>query len=338
MNLDTFSSTIVKNVLVMALGVAINFINGTLIQTFRKHQVFYMNPRYILFIHLVINDIIQLTTSILLYIVLTLNVTLCILLVLLGMAANFNNPMTLAVMALECYIAVCYPLRHSQICTVKKTYIVIVFIWLVSAVYLVPDLFVAWASEPPEFFRSHVVCVRANVLRLPYVRDKDKIFDAVLMAIVWLTLFYAYVRIIFTAKAAATDARKARNTVLLHSFQLLLSMLTYVYYVIFYGLLTFFPNRAQDIRYAITIFINIMPRLVSPLVYGLRDNSFRKYLKHHMFYKLYNFIHNSPIPCMFLKAALMVILLIYYFLFFISIRPTVCTIKPNNLHTNPISL
>uniref|UniRef100_A0AAV2M8C1 G-protein coupled receptors family 1 profile domain-containing protein n=1 Tax=Knipowitschia caucasica TaxID=637954 RepID=A0AAV2M8C1_KNICA len=79
-----------------------------------------MSPRYILYIHLVMNDIILLTIltliQVLSYIVYTLNVSLCILLVLLGMAANFNNPMTLAVMALECFVAVCYPLRHSHIC------------------------------------------------------------------------------------------------------------------------------------------------------------------------------------------------------------------------------
>ncbi|XP_033822280.1 odorant receptor 131-2-like [Periophthalmus magnuspinnatus] len=252
---DSLQTAILKNVITVVLCLSINYINATLVYTFIRHEIFKINSRYILYIHLVMNDIILLTIltliQVLSYIVYTLNVSLCILLVLFGMAANFNNPMTLAVMALECYIAVCYPLQHSQICTVKNTYIVIAFIWLISGFYLLPD--------------------------------KDKIFDAVLMAIVWLTLFYTYLRILFTAKAAAADARKARNTVLLHSFQLMLSMLTYLYYIIFFGLLSLFPDSARDIRFAITIFISIMPRLVSPLVYGLRDKSFRKYLKQHMF-------------------------------------------------------
>ncbi len=36
---DSSSTAVVKNVIVLALGLIINYINGTLIHTFRKHQV-----------------------------------------------------------------------------------------------------------------------------------------------------------------------------------------------------------------------------------------------------------------------------------------------------------
>ncbi|KAI4799532.1 hypothetical protein KUCAC02_016845 [Chaenocephalus aceratus] len=45
-NRDSFSTAVAKNVIVVALGLIINYINGTLIHTFRKHQIFYINPRY----------------------------------------------------------------------------------------------------------------------------------------------------------------------------------------------------------------------------------------------------------------------------------------------------
>ncbi|KAK7915724.1 hypothetical protein WMY93_011485 [Mugilogobius chulae] len=64
---DSYYTAVAKNVIVVTLGVIINYINGMLIHTFRKHQIFYTTPRYILFIHLVVNDMIQLTTVIVLY-------------------------------------------------------------------------------------------------------------------------------------------------------------------------------------------------------------------------------------------------------------------------------
>uniref|UniRef100_A0A8C6WGZ0 G-protein coupled receptors family 1 profile domain-containing protein n=1 Tax=Neogobius melanostomus TaxID=47308 RepID=A0A8C6WGZ0_9GOBI len=240
-----------------------------------RSKIFKTTPRYILFIHLVICDIILMTLLTLLhllsYIVYTLNVSLCSLIVLLATAANYKSQMTLAVMSLECYIAVCYPLRHSQICTVKKTYIVIACIWLINALNLLPDVCVALATEPLEFFHSSVWC-----------GNKYMVFPV--LVIVWFTLISTYLRILFTAKSAAADAQKARNTVLLHSFQLLLSMLTYIYFPILLKLQSMFPNSQRDIRFALTVFINIMPRIISPLLYGLRDKTFQKYLKRHVFF------------------------------------------------------
>lgn len=246
-----------------------------------------MNPRYILYIHLVINDIILLTlftlVQVLSYIVFTLNVSLCMALLMLAILSNLNNPLTLAVMAVECYIAICFPLRHTQICTVKKTYVVIGLIWVMSALSILPDLFVALAEESLEFFHSRVFCLRENIFRNPRLTEKRDISNIVFFVIVWLTLVYTYFRIVFAAKAAAADARKARNTVLLHGFQLLLCMLTYIFYFMVEGLTYLFPKGVLAIRFTVSIFVQVVPRLVSPVVYGLRDKTFRKYLKQYLF-------------------------------------------------------
>lgn len=246
-----------------------------------------MNPRYILYIHLVINDIILLTLftliQVLSYIVFTLNVSVCMLLLMIAIFSNLNNPLTLAVMATECYIAICFPLRHTQICTVKKTYVVIGLIWMISTLSILPDLFVSLVTESMEFFRSRVFCLRENVFRYPDLTVKRDVSNAVFLVIVWLTLFYTYFRILFAAQAAAVDAKKARNTVLLHGFQLLLCMLTYVFHLLLSGLTYLFPKWVLAIRFTISIFVQVLPRLISPVIYGLRDKTFRKYLKRYLF-------------------------------------------------------
>uniref|UniRef100_A0A3B4U6H7 G-protein coupled receptors family 1 profile domain-containing protein n=1 Tax=Seriola dumerili TaxID=41447 RepID=A0A3B4U6H7_SERDU len=250
-------------------------------------QVFNMNPRYILYIHLVINDIILLTIftliQVLSYIVFTLNVSLCIILLMIAIFANLNNPLTLAVMAVECYIAICFPLRHTQICTVKKTYVVIGLIWV--ALSILPDLFILLATEPLHFFHSRVLCTRYTVFRSIYSLKKREASHIVCLVLVWLILFYTYFRILFAAKGATADFKKARNTILLHGFQLLLCMLTYVRPMFQQGLLYLLPKQHLSVRFACYVIVQILPRFVSPIVYGLRDQTFRRYVRRYLLCK-----------------------------------------------------
>ncbi|XP_006807447.1 odorant receptor 131-2-like [Neolamprologus brichardi] len=251
-------------------------------------KIFYLNPRYILFIHLVVNDMIQLTSSVSLfvftYIFYQINVAFCCSLITLAIFTTQNNPLTLAVMAVECHIAICFPLQHSQICTVKNVTIVITVIWGLSSLTILPNLFTSLATESRDFFHSRVFCLRKKTFRPPELEKKKNISNIVFLVIVWLTLVYTYFRILFAAQAAAANARKARNTVLLHGFQLLLCMLNYVYDLLLNGLTSLFPKGVLTIRYTISVFVHILPRLVSPLVYGIRDKAFRRYLRKYLFY------------------------------------------------------
>ncbi|KAG7236874.1 hypothetical protein INR49_000178 [Caranx melampygus] len=93
---DSFSKAVAKNVIVVVLSISINYINAGLICTFRKHQIFYMNPRYILFFHLVVNDMIQVTLTVMLFIlsytVYKLSVSVCCTFILLALFTTENTP------------------------------------------------------------------------------------------------------------------------------------------------------------------------------------------------------------------------------------------------------
>uniref|UniRef100_A0A3Q0RRC8 G-protein coupled receptors family 1 profile domain-containing protein n=1 Tax=Amphilophus citrinellus TaxID=61819 RepID=A0A3Q0RRC8_AMPCI len=283
---DSLSTAIVKNLITVVLSVSIVYVNSTLVHTFKKHEVFNTNPRYILYIHLVINDILLLSLFTLIqivsYIMFTLHVPFCIILLLTVIICNLNNPLTLAVMAVECYVAICFPLQHPQICTVKNVTVVILVIWLLSSLVILPDLFTILVTESKDFFNSRVFCLRGSIFRHPELEKKKDASNIVLLVIVWLTLLYTYFRILFTAQAATANAKKARNTVLLHGFQLLLCMLTYVYDLMLNGLTNLFPKEILTIRYTVSVFVQILPRLISPIVYGIRDKTFRKYLKRYL--------------------------------------------------------
>ncbi|XP_047204593.1 odorant receptor 131-2-like [Girardinichthys multiradiatus] len=283
---DPLYLAIIKNVITVVISLLIIYINATLVHTFRKHQVFNTNSRYILYIHLVINDIIMLALMILLqvlsYILFTLNVSVCMIMLLIAISSNLNNPLTLAAMALECYLAICFPLRHPQICTVRKTYIVITVIWFLSLLTVLPDLFIVIATRPSEYFQSRIFCMWTNIFTSPILAKKKDVSNILFLVIVWFILFYTYFRILFTAQAASANAKKARNTVLLHGFQLLLCMLSYVHSLVIEALSRLFPNDILAIRYVISLLIQVMPRLISPMVYGIRDKMFREYLKRYL--------------------------------------------------------
>ncbi|XP_031735538.1 odorant receptor 131-2-like [Anarrhichthys ocellatus] len=301
---DSYNTVVAKNVIVLTLGLIINYINGSLIHTFRKHQIFYVNPRYILFIHLVVNDMIQLTTSISLfvlsYIFYRINVSLCCLIMIFTVFTTLNTPLNLAVMAVECYIAICLPLRHAELCTIRRTYILIGLIWAMSAVPMLPDVFILLATEPVELFYSNIFCHRDNLFRHPIHLKKKEVSYAVYLVVVWLTLLYTYIKIILAAKTAKAsksadgDTNKARNTILLHGFQLLLCMLTYVAHLIRKALVYSFPENNQIIIFASYIIVQLLPRLVSPIVYGLRDNTFRQHLKKYLLCSMRPSIKHGP--------------------------------------------
>ncbi|KAM9361652.1 odorant receptor 131-2-like [Symphorus nematophorus] len=283
---DSFSKAATKNVIVVVLGISINCINASLIHTFSKHQIFYMNPRYILFIHLVANDTIQVILTVLLFVisytVYKINVSLCCILILIALFTTENTPLNLACMAVECYIAICLPLRHVQICTIKRTLILIGLIWTTTMLSGLSDLFITFATQPLDFFHSRVLCLRRTVFPNPLIIKKRDMTHVIFLTIVWFTIFYTYFRILFTAKTASKDAKKARNTILLHGFQLLLCMTTYIAPQLLDFFQQWFPMNYTDSLFAYYIVVQVLPRSMSPIIYGIRDNTFRKHLKRHL--------------------------------------------------------
>uniref|UniRef100_A0A3Q1HZH7 G-protein coupled receptors family 1 profile domain-containing protein n=1 Tax=Anabas testudineus TaxID=64144 RepID=A0A3Q1HZH7_ANATE len=289
---ESFTKAVIKNVFVVVLSISINYIDGSLIRTFCKHQIFYMSPRYILFIHLVVNDMIQVTLTIIMFVIsytiYKLNVSVCCILILPALFTTENTPLNLACMAVECYIAICFPLRHLQICTIKRTILLIGLIWITSMLSVLSDLFITLATEPLNFFHSQVFCLRQIVFPNPIIVKKRDITYTVFLVIVWFTMFYTYFKILFTAKTAGKDSIKARNTIILHGVQLLLCMASYATPQLKDALQLWFPKNYTDSQFATYVIVQILPRSISPIIYGIRDNTFRKYLKRYIIFSLLN--------------------------------------------------
>lgn len=251
--------------------------------------MFYTNPRYILFIHLVMNDLIHVNVTIMLFVlsytIYRINICMCWVFLLMALVSTENSPLNLAFMALECYSAVCFPLQHLRVWTIKRTLTLILLMWTTTMVSATSDLVITLATEHLTIIHSKVFCLRHTAFPHNIITKKRDITYAMFLLIIWITIFYTYLQILLTAKTAGKDAAKARNTIILHSFQLLLCMASYLRPVLTHLLQQRFPENSTDILFMSYIVVQVLPRSASPVIYGLRDPTFRKYLKRYMLAK-----------------------------------------------------
>uniref|UniRef100_A0A3P9D2S1 Si:dkeyp-3f10.16 n=1 Tax=Maylandia zebra TaxID=106582 RepID=A0A3P9D2S1_9CICH len=280
---DSFNDAFTKNFVSFALGFIINYINGMFVYTYFKSVVFQQDPRYVLYIHLVINDMIMLTVTVMLQILTyTTPLSFAPCCVMLVGDKIFTTPLNLAGMAVERYIAVCRPLHHSQLCTVQRAYALIALIWAVSFIPSISDVIILLVVQPLSVFTKNVICYPSFVYNTPYHETQSLVL---LFSFVFLTLIVTYMKVLCAAQAVSSSnqasAKNAHNTILLHGVQLLICMLSYISPFINLILVTAWPHKRTIILFTTFLFTNLLPRLLSPLIYGARDQKLSSHFRVH---------------------------------------------------------
>ncbi|XP_029947518.1 odorant receptor 131-2-like [Salarias fasciatus] len=268
----------------MLVWLALSVINSSMVHTFLRHSLFYENPRYIMFICMVINDALQLTLVTALYVVSyifrKIHASVCCLLIMTAVLTTRSTPLILAGMAVERYISICFPLHYGQMCTVPRTLVLISVIFMLTVTPPATDLLITVVKEPPRFFHANIFCDHSLLFRDRSIYYKNCFFDGAYLSFVALTLVYTYCKIMLAARAASAglaSVKRARNTVLLHGAQLMLCMLAFVVPSLQAALISLFPQLSLEIRYIFFLLVYIIPRFLSPVIYGFRDEQFRKY-------------------------------------------------------------
>uniref|UniRef100_A0A8C5LYC6 Piwi-like protein 1 n=1 Tax=Leptobrachium leishanense TaxID=445787 RepID=A0A8C5LYC6_9ANUR len=246
------------------------------------------NGRYVLFAHMLINDSVYLSIGVFLMIVsiykVYFPVTICYLLVMVTSTSFKVTPYNLAVMSLERYVAICFPLRHAEICTRQKSGVAIALIWVMGLIPNIVDFIILASSAKFGFFSQYVLCSRASFLNTAVQNVLRSLVHALTFSLVGLIILFTYIKIMVVATkihSGKGSASKASKTVILHAFQLLLCMTAFTYpitekYLMQYSLLI------PAINFCLFMF---MPRFLSPIIYGIRDDAFRACIARYVFCK-----------------------------------------------------
>ncbi|XP_036393658.1 odorant receptor 131-2-like [Megalops cyprinoides] len=279
--LDRLNSDMLKFSLSILPCLFFIYINCVMLVTLMKKAAFRGVSRYILFGHMLITDSIQLLWSMLSYVIAVVKVYMsngtCAILLTVANITTRISPLNLAVMALERYSAICFPLRHAEIATNTRTGIAIGVIWVLGSLNALIEFFLFLSIGPP-FAVTQVYCIRGKLFEIKLYLDINRVFTAVYLLSVGLIIIYTYAAIMVEARSVSSDkvkATKARNTVLLHFIQLGLCLTTFLI-----GVLNVLASRLEgravaEVKYVIFMVFVILPRCLSPLIYGLRDESFR---------------------------------------------------------------
>ncbi|KAA0720119.1 Olfactory receptor 2M5 [Triplophysa tibetana] len=270
------------------------FVNCVMLLALGSKSIFFETPRYILFGHMLINDSVLLLVTTVMYIIsiffLNINKALCTLLVFISYCTFRNAPLTLAMMSLERYVAVCFPLRHCDIATPKRTSIALGLIWMLSTLTIAIDIIYALIVNP-NHLSDITFCTLEKLYMAKWQMDKNQGFDVLYFVSVAVVIIFTYIRIMITARSVSSDkdsCKKALKTVLLHLIQLGLCLCSFLYATIEKALYVMSGNNLPlfiDLRFLNYLTVLILPRCLSPLIYGMRDDALWPLFKYFLCYR-----------------------------------------------------
>ncbi|XP_034007813.1 odorant receptor 131-2-like [Trematomus bernacchii] len=282
----------VKAVLSMLPCLFFLYVNAVMLFALLSKPLLLETPRYILFGHLLLSESLQLLMTMLLYIFAVTMVRMmsyiCIILTIFATFTFKISPLNLAVMSLERYVAICFPLRHADIVTTRTTGVAIAVMWTVASLDSFTQLFLFVSVENtnytvPRFCHRHLY-------RQQLYSNTNNAFIIVLFTCVIIIIIYTFFAIMITVRSASASSSgsteskgsKAYKTVLLHLLQVFLCLTSTVFNTInsdsmWKSNLTL----ATNVQYALFLCLIIFPKFLSPLIYGLRDQTFRHVFKYY---------------------------------------------------------
>ncbi|XP_056138767.1 odorant receptor 131-2-like [Lampris incognitus] len=276
------------------------YINFLLILTFSKKDFLHTNMRYIFFANTLLSDSLFLILSdvllILSYFGIPMQMWLCLLLYIVLSVNTFVTPLTLTAMTLERYVAICMPLRHGELCTPHFALCSILILHAISYVpgSVIVSNFIATVSSH-VYTQAKVCSVEMFIIHKWQGHFRSAVHQSYFL-FMSSTIAFCYIKIMKVATNASGEnkksLRKGVQTVVLHAFQLLLSLAQLWCPFIESAVLQIDFVLFVNVRYFNYIAFILSPRCLSPLIYGLRDEKFFLALKYYALFGLYR--NNSP--------------------------------------------
>ncbi|XP_076002368.1 odorant receptor 131-2-like [Genypterus blacodes] len=259
---------------------------GVMLHTFASHRQFLESSRYILFCYLLVNDTVQLLTSVLIFLFIMgrvqFAIVFCAPLLFVSVTTFQNSPLILATMSLERYVAIVYPLQRPAAWQSNRIWIIILIMWLFSFILPLVDYSMGKRDPAVNVFTTPLLC-KDRILNPSQIQTLFKAFrNFLIFAVVAIIILFSYIKILLETRKLRQDSSsvsKAMHTVLLHGFQLLLCMMAFSH-TITESLIMLHANwLPEDVAFFNYFCFILVPRFLSPVIYGLRDKSLRDYFK-----------------------------------------------------------
>ncbi|XP_061072318.1 odorant receptor 131-2-like [Conger conger] len=256
-----------------------------MLHTLASHRQFWENPRYILFGYMLINDSLLLVCSVLLFVFflaqLRLSIILCMSMIFITTVTFLNTPFILATMSLERYVAIFYPLRRPAAWRADCIWAAILPTLLISLAFPTIELGLGRQYPGSSAFTTMVLCKSKDLHNSPLMTLVKVSLYGMFFVATALTILFTYVRILQKARTMRRNEAvgKALYTVLLHGLQLLLCIMTFTHPITERVIVVHSPWLKEQIPFLNYFFFALLPRFLSPLIYGVRDESLRAHLK-----------------------------------------------------------
>ncbi|XP_041947821.1 odorant receptor 131-2-like [Alosa sapidissima] len=268
------------------------YVNIVMLITLRSKELFCETPRYILFSSLLFSDSVQLAFTIVFYILYHSTFAVesvhivgygCFLIYLVSRVINIISPLYLGLMSLERYVAICFPLRHAQIVDKRRTTASVGVVWILSLIFWTAELTTSLMFEVRTQTRQRT-CSDFIVFQMQISFSINTAFTATVFALVSVVIIYTYVAVVMVAMSTSSDktsVSKAHRTILLHMVQFGLYLLSILFGVIrrTLAMSRLDPEVIGHLNYVLFLGLNILPRCLSPLIYGVRDKTFSAFFK-----------------------------------------------------------
>ncbi|XP_026780305.3 odorant receptor 131-2-like [Pangasianodon hypophthalmus] len=288
--LFNFSRPLNEKILLLQILVGIFlYINCLMIFTFLKKEVFREETRYILFAQTLFVDTAFILLSDLLsvgtYFQYAMHMGICTLGYVIQSFFSCCTPLTLVAMCLERYVAICMPLRYADISTSRTRLYGLFIIWSISSIIPVFNCIGYWAAAPPAALFSYAVCNAEIMLVEEWQAHGRAAIYVILFIFMVVIIVFTYIKIMIAARAASSEKKKSTNkslrTVLLHGIQLFLCIMQLFNPYIEMAYWKVEEMTLRNIKYSNLIVFLFVPRSLSPLIYGLRDEKFFHVLRHY---------------------------------------------------------
>lgn len=277
-------------IFVGVLGALFLLINSMMIATFFMKDIFHRNMRYILFAMMLLSDCVNLImTNILItltFLRFPIPMWICFIMIIMSSVYNYVTSTTLTAMSIERYIAICMPLRHADLCCPRRALHCILIVHCISCIPGIVTQSTVFSLVQFSVYTQSYICSVELLLVQNWQNHLRSAVGQVYFAIMLITIIICYVQIIKVAKSASRENRQAMwkgmRTVLLHAIQLLFSVSNMWCPLVENALRQIDLHLFIQIKFFNYIMFSLFPRCLSPLIYGIRDETFFLALKSYV--------------------------------------------------------